>query len=84
MGIIDMKYKDRWLTPQESSQVLTFYKIARIRMKISYHAWLKGVSAKNLIYLQILNSYFKLCPDSDKQAFDIDKMLSSFSLIEIL
>jgi len=43
------KYKNPCLTSKESARVLTFYKIARIRIKISYHAWLKGCSVKQLL-----------------------------------
>ena len=44
------KYKKIELTSQESARILTCYKIARIRMKISYHAWHQGVSVKALIF----------------------------------
>ena len=39
------------------------YKIMRIRMKISYHAWISGITIKELIFKQILKSFMLLCID---------------------
>ena len=41
-------------------QQLKIYKMLRIRMKISYFAWKKGISIKQLLYEQIKSSFLKL------------------------
>mmetsp|Transcript_28013 Transcript_28013/g.42361 ORF Transcript_28013/g.42361 Transcript_28013/m.42361 type:complete len:149 (+) Transcript_28013:2001-2447(+) len=79
---VHRRYKNVSLQPKDSAKMLTFYKIARIRMKISYHAWHKGTTVKNLILNQIFQTHFRFNPNN--LAFDVEKLLTEFSLIEIL
>ena len=50
----------------------------RIRMKISYHAWLKKISIKQLLYVTMCNTYIDLCSEKNIQILNIDYVNNEF------
>ena len=53
------------------------YKIIRIKLKISYHAWQRDVSVKSLIFKQIEKSYFALNKKPKMSRICVNKILSA-------
>lgn len=66
-------------------QALKVYKIMRIRMKISYHAWKKKLTVSQLLYSQIFKTFNEIRRNEQSfKVLDIDDVLdSSFNLRNI-
>lgn len=60
------------------------YKIIRIKLKISYYAWLKDISVKSLLFQQIEQSYFQLEKHPKMKRICVHKILSDISYADVL
>lgn len=86
MKLKELKKEQGLLSVEEAPNIqngLKYYRIARIQMKMSYYAWAKGVTVKQLIVEQIIKSYVKLRSEVAR-LFDCNKFLREKRIIDML